>query len=106
MARSPFASGNLILTPEQRQALYAGDWRHFHDPAQVAADAAVAERLEILADLRDEPPTDTAIKYVLGHPEVSTCIVGISAVAEIQPNVRAAGEPHLDAQSRSRLTQV
>lgn len=104
LARSPFASGNLILTQEQRQALYAGDWRHFHDPARVAADAAVAERLETLADLRDEPVTDTAIKYVLGHPEVSTCIVGISDVAEIAPNVRAAAEPLLDEQSRAQLS--
>ena len=104
LARSPFASGNLILTPEQRRALYAGDWRHFHDPERVAADAIVAERLEALADMRDEPATDTAIKYVLGHPEVSTCIVGISAVAEIAPNVRAAAEPYLDEQSRSRLS--
>lgn len=106
LARSPFASGNLILTSEQRRALYAGDWRHFHDPARVAADAVVAQRLEDLADMRDEPVTDTAIKYVLGHPEVSTCIVGISAVAEIAPNVRAAGEPYLDDESRAQLTAI
>jgi aryl-alcohol dehydrogenase-like predicted oxidoreductase len=104
LARSPFASGNLILTAEQRRALYAGDWRHFHDPVQVAADAAVAERLEALADLRDEPVTDTAIKYVLGHSEVSTCIVGISAAAEIAPNVRASRRPHLNEPSRVQLT--
>ena len=104
LARSPFASGNLILTPEQRRALYVGDWRHFHDPERVAADAAVAEQLEALADLRDEPVTDTAIKYVLGHPEVSTCIVGISDVGEIAPNVRAAVEPYLDEPGRRQLT--
>ena len=106
LARSPFASGNLILTPEQRRALYAGDWRHFHDPARVAADAAVAERLEALADMRDEPATDTAIKYVLGHPEVSTCIVGISVTTEIAPNVRAAGVPYLDGRERAQLTEA
>ena len=106
LARSPFASGNLILTAEQRRALYAGDWRHFHDPERVAADAAVAERLETLADMRDEPVTDTAIKYVLGHPEVSTCIVGISAKGEIGPNVRAAREPYLDAISRTGLAET
>ena len=106
LARSPFASGNLILTPEQRRALYAGDWRHFHDAARVAADAAVAERLEALADARDELPTDTAIKYVLGHHEVSTCIVGISALAEIEPNVRSAREPYLDVEDRARLSDA
>ena len=106
LARSPFASGNLILTPEQRRALYAGDWRHFHDAARVAADAAVAERLEALADARDELPTDTAIKYVLGHHEVSTCIVGISALAEIKPNVRSAREPYLDVEDRARLSDA
>ena len=105
-ARSPFASGNLILTPEEREALYAGDWRRFHDPARVTAHAAVAEQLQALADVRDEPPTDTAIKYVLGHPEVSSCIVGISAVAEIQPNVRAAVEPYLDRGERTRLGEA
>ena len=106
LARSPFASGNLILTPEQRRALYAGDWRHFHDAARVAADAAVAERLEALADARDELPTATAIKYVLGHDEVSTCIVGISALAEIEPNVRSAREPYLDVEDRARLSDA
>ena len=106
LARSPFASGNLILTPEQRRALYAGDWRHFHDAARVAADAAVAERLEALADSRDELPTATAIKYVLGHDEVSTCIVGISALAEIGPNVRSAREPYLDVKDRARLSDA
>ncbi len=103
LARSPFASGNLTLSADDRAALYAGDWRRFHDPQRVAADAAAARRLADLADARDEPLTDTAIKFVLGHPDVSTCIVGLSAIPEIAPNTRAAEPPYLDAAEIARL---
>ncbi len=97
-ARSPFANGLLLLGGEELEALPADDWRQSGMFRQRMAGArAPRERIHDLADQRDEPSSETAIKFVLGHAEVSTCIVGLSNDGDIQANLPAAVPPYLNA---------
>ena len=78
LARSPFASGRLFQ------------------------DAAMVERLtkELV-----KPPIqslhEAAIKFVLAHPHVASCITGVMNTAELESNARAAQRPYLSAEQRA-----
>ena len=79
LARSPFASGRLFQ------------------------DAAMVERL---TRALVKPPVRTlheaAIKFVLGHPHVASCITGVMNTTELEANAQAAEPPYLaDEQRRS-----
>ncbi|MBM4438184.1 MAG: aldo/keto reductase [Actinobacteria bacterium] len=95
LARSPFASGALLLSPHEAARLHPADWRQGAFQQRIGPAAPVRERLATLADRRDEPPTATAVRFVLAHPEVSTCIVGLTQPDEIAPNTSAAAPPYL-----------
>ena len=56
-----------------------------------------------MADARDEPAHETAIRYVLGHEAVSCSIVGISNEQDIQRNAPAGDPPHLSAKEIAEL---
>ncbi len=95
-ARSPFASGLLVLSAEEIQALPTTDWRQqqvFKD--RVGPAVRTREVLQTLADQRDELAHETAIRFVLGHNQVSTCIVGLARSRDIALNAPAAGPPYL-----------
>lgn len=78
LARSPFASGRLFQ------------------------DAATVERLtkELV-----KPPIqslhEAAIKFVLAHPHVASCITGVMNTAELDANACAAEPPYLSAEQRA-----
>jgi len=77
LARTPFASGRL-----------------FQDAAAVAR----------LTKALVKPPVESlhaaAIKFVLSHPHVATCIAGVMNTKEIEANARAAEPPFLSDEQR------
>ena len=104
LARSPFGSGILMLDEAAIDRLPASDWRRrqaFRD--RVRQLTGLRARLHAMADTRDEPAHETAIRYVLGHEAVSCSIVGISSEQDIQRNVPAGDPPHLSAQEIAGL---
>ena len=63
------------------------------------ADAAgPRERIQDIADLRDEPAYETAMRFVLGHEAASTCIVGLSNADDIAANTPVGDPPYLSAE--------
>ena len=105
LARSPFASGLLLLSQaEAEQHLPATDWRRNFAADRWARGAVVRQRLDALADRRDEPSTETAIRFVLGHVQVSTCIVGLAKTEDVAPNLPAASPPYLTSAEIAYLT--
>jgi aryl-alcohol dehydrogenase-like predicted oxidoreductase len=78
LARSPFASGRL-----------------FQDEALVAR----------LTENLVKPPIaslhEAAVKFVLSHPHVASCITGVMKAEELDANVRAAQPPYLSAEQRN-----
>ncbi len=78
LARSPFASGRLFQ------------------------DAAMVERLtEELVKPPIQSLHEAAIKFVLAHPHVASCITGVMNTAELESNARAAQPPYLSAEQRA-----
>ena len=103
LARSPFASGMLTLGPGDLEKLPATDFRRAAFRDRWAEGEAVRKKIGDLARQRGEKPAETAIKFVLSHEEVSTCIVGLSAPGEIAPNVAAAKPPYLEKAEMQKL---
>ncbi|GBC99485.1 General stress protein 69 [bacterium HR17] len=68
LARSPFAGGRLFA-PEH------------------------AEKLRALVP--HLPLPEAAVKFVLAHPQVSSCVTGIMRLRELRQNARAAEPPYL-----------
>ena len=96
-ARSPFANGLLMLNDKEIDALPDTDWRRsdvFRARMQAAAEPR--ERIQDLADQRDELRHTTGIGFVLGHDAVSTCIVGLANDRDITANAPAGNPPYLD----------
>jgi aryl-alcohol dehydrogenase-like predicted oxidoreductase len=96
IARSPFASGLLTLGPEGLAGLPAADWRHVLPEDRWQDAAKVREKVAELAGRRGEDLTETAIRFVLSHDEVSTCLVGISSIEELESNMPASVPPYLE----------
>ncbi len=69
LARSPFAGGRLFSSEH-------------------------TEKLKALAP--NLPIPKAAIKFVLSHPQVSSCVVGIMRMRELRQNIHAAQPPYLD----------
>ena len=80
LARSPFASGRL-----------------FQDEAAV----------ERLTRALVKPPVRTlheaAVKFVLGHPHVASCITGVMNTTELEANAHAAEPPYLGDELRKSV---
>lgn len=80
LARTPFASGRLFQ------------------------DAAAVERLTKALVI---PPVESlhaaAIKFVLSHPHVATCIAGVMNTEELEANVPAAEPPYLSAEQMEHV---
>ena len=104
LARSPFGSGILMLDEAAVDRLPASDWRRrqaFRD--RVRQLTGLRARLHAMADTRDEPAHETAIRYVLGHEAVSCSIVGISSAQDLRRNAPAAEPPYLSAEEIAGL---
>ncbi len=98
-ARSPFANGLILLSEKELAALPASDWRQSEMFRERLADAAgPRERIQDIADLRDELPYETAMRFVLGHQAASTCIVGLSNAEDIAANTPVGDPPYLSAE--------
>ena len=86
-----------MLNDKEIDALPDTDWRRsdvFRARMQAAAEPR--ERIQDLADQRDELRHTTGIGFVLGHDAVSTCIVGLANDRDITANAPAGNPPYLD----------
>ena len=107
IARSPFASGLLTLGPDGLSGLPATDWRQVLPQDRWTEAAKVREKVAALAERRGEGLTDTAIRFVLSHEEVSTCLVGIFSIGELKSNIAACEPPYLElAEVQSLIPEI
>jgi len=99
IARVPFDEGSLTgtLTAESRWPV--GDFRniYFQSP-KLGETLARVEPLKALAVEWGEPLPGVALRFVLAHPAVSTVIPGMRALANVEANLAASGQPLSPAQ--------
>ena len=110
MTYSPLGVGLLSGVYTAGQAAPAGSFyatvgaQHFAAAMNATAQATV-EKLQEIAAAHDKTPAQTAINWVLSHPEVSLAITGGDTIAHMEENVGAVGWSISPAE-RAQLDEV
>jgi aryl-alcohol dehydrogenase-like predicted oxidoreductase len=103
IARVPFDEGSLTgtMTPDMRWP--EGDWRNIYfTPEKLAETLARVDRVK--ADLPpDTSLPETALKFILSSPDVSTVIPGMRRVRHVEANMAASEAPRLTPGEMARL---
>ncbi|GIH28770.1 aldo/keto reductase [Acrocarpospora phusangensis] len=96
IARVPFDEGTLTGTLTRDSTWPAGDWRNsYFVPENLHASVARAERLAaVIPDGMTMP--ELALRFVLGHPAVSTVIPGMRSTRHVRQNLATSDLPPLD----------
>ena len=97
IARVPFDEGSLTgaLTGDSRWP--EGDWRNtYFNPAHLAATLERVERLRPHVP-PDSTMADTALRFILANPDVSTAIPGMRKTRHVEANLAASGRGTLPA---------
>ena len=90
IARVPFDEGSLTGTLTASSSWPQGDWRNnYFSPENLAATLPRIERLGPLVPAGMDLP-ELALRFVLGHPAVTTVIPGMRRVAHVERNLAAS----------------
>jgi aryl-alcohol dehydrogenase-like predicted oxidoreductase len=98
IARVPFDEGSLTGTLRPDSRWPDGDWRNLYfTPDRLRRTLARVARLKAQADAHGITLADLALRFVLSHPAVTTCIPGMRSVGHVDANLAASDMPTLDA---------
>jgi aryl-alcohol dehydrogenase-like predicted oxidoreductase len=89
IAREPLANGLLAAGHTQDSTWERGDIRGRMPRAYIAQLVTLAQRIHELARKSGASAAQLALKFVLDHPAVSTVIVGMKTVAQVEENLAA-----------------
>jgi aryl-alcohol dehydrogenase-like predicted oxidoreductase len=103
IARVPFDEGSLTGTLARGMTWPEGDWRNLYFTRDKLNDTM--DRVEQL--LPDVPAGDalpeTALRFILAHPDVSTVIPGMRKIRHVEQNMAVSGRPALSHDELVRL---
>ena len=104
IARVPFDEGSLTGALRRDSSWPSGDWRNsYFTPAHLAETLTRVERIEpLLPEGMDLP--ELALRFILGHPAVSTVITGMRRVRHVERNLAASDGHTLPPRLREALT--
>ncbi|MGH9444811.1 MAG: aldo/keto reductase, partial [Terriglobia bacterium] len=103
IARVPFDEGALTGTLTKGSKWPAGDWRNsYFVPENLNA---TVERVEAVKALIPSGATlaETALRFILTNPSVSTTIPGMRKVRNVEANIAASEAGRLEPELHSRL---
>jgi aryl-alcohol dehydrogenase-like predicted oxidoreductase len=89
IAREPLANGLLAARHAPDSTWERGDIRGRMPRAYIAQLVTLAQRIQELARKSGASAAQLALKFVLDHPAVSTVIVGMKTVAQVEENLAA-----------------
>jgi len=95
IAREPLANGFLTGKYDTHPQFGAGDFRKNWPIEHMQARSEAARKLTFLNKGAERSLTQAAIKYVLSDRAVSTAIVGMKTVAQVEENLAASDKPAL-----------
>jgi L-glyceraldehyde 3-phosphate reductase len=67
---------------------------------------AMAQALQAIAARRGQTTAQLALAWVLRDPRVTSALVGVSSVAQLEDNVAALGGPPFDDDELAALDQL
>jgi aryl-alcohol dehydrogenase-like predicted oxidoreductase len=96
IARVPFDEGGLTGTLTRETRFEKGDFRgSYFRGDNLAKTVDRAEKLKKLLNGEARTLPELALKFILGHPEVSTVIPGMRQARHVASNVAVSGAPPL-----------
>lgn len=95
IAREPLANGFLTGKYETHPQFGPGDFRKNWPVEHIQARSEAARRLAFLDKAGQRSLSQAAIKYVLSDRAVSTAIVGMKTVDQVEENLAATDKPSL-----------
>jgi aryl-alcohol dehydrogenase-like predicted oxidoreductase len=103
IARVPFDEGTLTGTITKETTFPADDWRSgYFSPENLIPSVERADALKPLIPEGSSMP-DTALRFILGNPNVSTIIPGMRKVANVENNIAASDRGPLPAELQEEL---
>jgi aryl-alcohol dehydrogenase-like predicted oxidoreductase len=113
IVRVPLASGLLTGSFTENTTFSKSDHRNFNANGDafnagetfsgVEFSQGVALSREIAAILPDGKMAQSALRWILDHPEVTTVIPGATKVSQVESNVAASGSPRLPEETHRQL---
>ncbi len=94
----PFDEGSLTGTLTATTRWPEGDWRNMYfTPAHLAETLEHVEALKAVVP-RDATLAETALRFILQHPAVTTVIPGMRKIANVRANIGVSdGHPLPDS---------
>lgn len=97
IARVPLDEGALTGTLTLESRWPEGDWRNsYFTPAHLAETVSRVDRLRTLVPADSTLP-DTALRFILSHPDITTVIPGMRKTTHVEANMAASGKGPLPA---------
>jgi len=106
LAREPLANGFLAGRPQAQTAFGDGDIRRTLPPEYVRAMTETRAKLAFLTQDNTRTPAQAALRFVLDETRVTSTVVGMKTVAQVDENVGAVQVPPLTADEQARMMGV
>ena len=103
IARVPFDEGTLTGTITKETTFPADDWRAgYFTPENLIPSVERADALKPLIP-QGSSMADMALRFILGHPAVSTIIPGMRKIANVENNIAASDRGPLPTEVQEEL---
>ncbi len=106
IARVPFDEGSLTGTLTKSSQWPEGDWRNIYfAPENLMPSVERADALKPIAERNGISLPEMALRFILGHPVVSTIIPGMRKAAHVQSNIATSDVGRLSDDLLAELTE-
>ncbi len=106
IAREPLGNGFLTGKYAEDATFVPGDIRHHWPRPMIRGQVRAAQKLKSLLARPDRTLAQSALKFVLGFPEVSVSIPGGKTPAQVEENLAASGAPDLAEDEVSKVRDL
>jgi len=106
IARVPFDEGSLTGTLTKSSKWPEGDWRNIYFvPENLIPSVEHADALKPIADREGIGMPEMALRFILGHPVVSTIIPGMRKPAHVESNIATSDAGRLSDDLLAELSE-
>jgi aryl-alcohol dehydrogenase-like predicted oxidoreductase len=106
IARVPFDEGSLTGTLTKESSWPEGDWRNvYFVPENLIPSVERADALKPIAERAGISMPDMALRFILGHPVVSTIIPGMRKLSHVDANIATSDVGRLSDDLLAELSE-
>jgi aryl-alcohol dehydrogenase-like predicted oxidoreductase len=106
IARVPFDEGSLTGTLTKESSWPEGDWRNIYFvPENLIPSVERADALKPIAERAGISMPEMALRFILGHPVVSTIIPGMRKLSHVGANIATSDVGRLSDDLLAELSE-